>query len=417
MGYFLHHVFLQLSLFFGLGGIKGYEWKIVSIVKHSLNFVHILFAIDSNRSIWNNCFGKEIMSEKRRIIFHVDMDHFFTAVEEREHPEYKGKPVIVGADPKGGKGRGVVSTCNYEARKFGVRSGMPISKAWKLCPQAIYLPVNYELYTKVSERIMSLLRKYADKFEQWGIDEAFLDVTSKVKDYAEAEALATEIKREIYEKEGLTCSIGVGPNKLVAKIASDYKKPDGLTLVREEEAENFLAPLPVRKLLWVGRKTEQKLKAMGIKTIGELAHYDPTALAEVFGVMGTQMYLMAHGIDRSKVEERGEIKSISREKTFEEDTSNFDFVLKALDELSEEVHKDVLRQNLYFKTVTVKVRYENFETHTHSKTLPLITNQLEELKKTSKELLEAYLRRDRKIRLIGVRVSNFTSAKKQRTLV
>jgi DNA polymerase IV (DinB-like DNA polymerase) len=357
------------------------------------------------------------MSEKRRIIFHVDMDHFFTAVEEREHPEYKGKPVIVGADPKGGKGRGVVSTCNYEARKFGVRSGMPISKAWKLCPQAIYLPVNYELYTKVSERIMSLLRKYADKFEQWGIDEAFLDVTSKVKDYAEAEALATEIKREIYEKEGLTCSIGVGPNKLVAKIASDYKKPDGLTLVREEEAENFLAPLPVRKLLWVGRKTEQKLKAMGIKTIGELAHYDPTALAEVFGVMGTQMYLMAHGIDRSKVEERGEIKSISREKTFEEDTSNFDFVLKALDELSEEVHKDVLRQNLYFKTVTVKVRYENFETHTHSKTLPLITNQLEELKKTSKELLEAYLRWDRKIRLIGVRVSNFTSAEKQRTLL
>ncbi|MDI6806177.1 MAG: DNA polymerase IV, partial [Candidatus Bathyarchaeia archaeon] len=135
------------------------------------------------------------MNEKRRIIFHVDMDHFFTAVEEREHPEYKGKPVIVGADPKAGKGRGVVSTCNYEARKFGVRSGMPISKAWKLCPQAVYLPVNYELYTKVSERIMGLLRKYADKFEQWGIDEAFLDVTSKVKDYAEAEALARRIKR------------------------------------------------------------------------------------------------------------------------------------------------------------------------------------------------------------------------------
>ncbi|MDI6691656.1 MAG: DNA polymerase IV, partial [Candidatus Bathyarchaeota archaeon] len=329
------------------------------------------------------------MNEKRRIIFHVDMDHFFTAVEEREHPEYKGKPVIVGADPKAGKGRGVVSTCDYEARKFGVRSGMPISKAWKLCPQAVYLPVNYELYTKVSERIMGLLRKYADKFEQWGIDEAFLDVTSKVKDYAEAEALARRIKREIYEREGLTCSVGIGPNKLVAKIASDYKKPDGLTVVREEEAENFLAPLPVRKLLWVGRKTEQKLKAMGIKTIVDLAHYDPTALAEVFGAMGTQMYLMAHGIDKSEVEERGEIKSISRETTFEEDTSNFEFVLKTLDELSEEVHKDVLNQNLYFKTVTVKVRYENFETHTHSKTLPLITNSLEELKKTSKELLQA----------------------------
>ncbi|MGQ9507310.1 MAG: DNA polymerase IV [Candidatus Bathycorpusculaceae bacterium] len=356
------------------------------------------------------------MNEKRRIIFHVDMDHFFTAIEEREHPEYKGKPVIVGADPKTGKGRGVVSTCNYEARKFGVRSGMPISKAWKLCPQAVYLPVNYELYTKVSERIMGLLRKYADKFEQWGIDEAFLDVTSKVKDYTEAEALAQEIKKEIFENEGLTCSIGIGPNKLIAKIASDHKKPDGLTLVKEEEAEKFLAPLPVRKLLWVGRKTEQKLKAMGIKTIGDLAHYDPTALAEIFGVMGTQMYLMAHGIDKSEVEERGEIKSISRETTFEEDTSNFELVLKTLDELSEEVCNDVLKQNLHFKTVTVKVRYENFETHTHSKTLPLITNSLEELKKTSKELLQAYLRYDRKIRLVGVRVSNFTSAEKQRTL-
>jgi len=356
------------------------------------------------------------MGEKKRIIFHVDMDHFFTAVEEREHPEFKGKPVIVGADPKEGKGRGVVSTCNYEARSFGVRSGMPISRAWKLCPEAVYLPVNYELYTKVSNEIMGMLRKYADKFEQWGIDEAFLDVTSKVKDYAEAEALARQIKKEIYEKQKLTCSIGIGPNKLVAKIASDFQKPDGLTAVKEEETEKFLAPLPVRKLLWVGRKTEQKLKAIEIKTIGDLARYDPTVLTEGFGVVGTQIYLMAHGIDRSEVEERGEIKSISRDITFEEDTSNLELVLNTLDKLSEEVYKDVLRQNLFFKTVTVKVRYENFETHTHSKTLPFITNRLQDLKKIAKELLQAYLRPDRKIRLIGVRVSSFVSAEKQKTL-
>jgi DNA polymerase IV (DinB-like DNA polymerase) len=356
------------------------------------------------------------MTEKKRIIFHLDMDHFFTAVEERVHPEFKGKPVIVGADPKGGKGRGVVSTCNYEARKFGVRSGMPISKAWRLCPEAVYLPVNYELYTKVSNDIMSILRKYADRFEQWGIDEAFLDVSSKVKDYAEAEALARQIKNEIYEKEKLTCSIGIGPNKLVAKIASDFQKPDGLTIVREEETEKFLAPLSVRKLLWVGRKTEQKLGAMGIKTIGDLARYDPTVLAEAFGVMGTQIYLNAHGIDRSEVQERGEIKSISRDTTFEEDTSNFDFVLRTLDGLSEEVYEDVVKHQLYFKTVTVRVRYENFETHTHSKTLPFITNRLQDLKKTAKELIQAYLRPDRKVRLVGVRVSNFVSAEKQKTL-
>lgn len=356
------------------------------------------------------------MAEKKKIIFHLDMDHYFTAVEERKHPEFKGKPMIVGADPKGGKGRGVVSTCNYEARKFGVRSGMPISRAWKLCPEAVYLPVNYELYAKVSNDIMDLLRKYAHKFEQWGIDEAFLDVSFKAKDYAEVEALALKIKAEIYEKQKLTCSIGIGSNKLVAKIASDFQKPDGLTIVREEEAEKFLAPLPVRKLLWVGRKTEQKLAAMGIRTIGDLAHYDPAILAEAFGVMGTQIYLMAHGIDRSEVQERGEIKSTSRDTTFEEDTADFDFILKTLDRLSEEVHKDILKQQLYFKTVTIRVRYENFETHTHGKTLPFITNRLQDLEKTARELMQAYLRPDRKIRLIGVRVSNFVSAEKQKTL-
>jgi DNA polymerase IV (DinB-like DNA polymerase) len=278
------------------------------------------------------------------------------------------------------------------------------------------MPVNYELYTKVSNEIMDLVRKYADKFEQWGIDEAFLDVSSKVKDFAEAEALARQIKREIYEKENLTCSIGIGPNKLVAKIASDFQKPDGLTTVIEEEAEKFLARLPVRKLLWVGRKTEQKLKAMGIQTIGDLARYDPSVLTENFGVMGTQLYLMAHGIDRSEVQEREGIKSISRDITFDEDTANFDFVLNTLDKLSEEVHKDTLKQQLYFKTVTVRVRYENFETHTHSKTLPFITNRLQDLKKTAKELIQDYLVQERKVRLVGVRVSNFVSAEKQKTL-
>jgi len=356
------------------------------------------------------------MSEKKRIILHVDMDHFFTAIEEKTHPEFRGKPVVVGADPKEGKGRGVVSTCNYEARKYGVKSGMPISKAWKLCPQAIYLPVNYEIYTKVSERIMEILRKYADKFESWGIDEAFLDITEKVGDYAEAEALASQIKREILEKEGLTCSIGIGPNKLMAKIASDCQKPNGLTLVKPEDVEKFLAHLPVRKLLWVGRRTEQKLLTMEIKTIGDLAHYDPAVLAETFGVVGKQLYLMAHGVDKSEVEERSQIKSVSREKTFDEDTDNYNLIFKTLDKLAEEVHGDISRHNFYFKTVTIKARYENFETHTHSRTLSFITNRLDDLKKNARELLQIYLKPERKIRLIGVRISSFFSAEKQMTL-
>jgi DNA polymerase IV (DinB-like DNA polymerase) len=344
------------------------------------------------------------------------MDHFYTAVEIREHPEYKGKPVIVGADPKQGKGRGVVSTSNYEARKAGVRSGMPISRAWKLCPEAVYLPPNFPLYIRVSNEIMEIARSYADKFEQWGIDETFLDVSSKAQDFTEAETLAKKLKQEIYEKQRLTCSIGVAPNKLVAKIASDLQKPDGLTVVREDEVQKFLEPLPVRKLLWVGRKTEEKLKAMGVHTIGDLARHDPTVLAETFGVMGTQLYLMAHGLDRSGVEQRTEVKSISHETTFEEDTADAAAVQEALDALSEEVAKEARSQSFFFKTVTVKVRYQNFETHTRGKTLPFMTNRAQDLKKTARELLQPYLRADRKIRLIGVRVSTLVSGEKQRTL-
>ena len=357
------------------------------------------------------------MSEKRRMIFHFDMDHFFTAVEEREHPELKGKPVIVGADPKGGAGRGVVSTSNYEAREFGVRSGMPISRAWKLCPEAVYLPVNYEFYVKVSNEIMDTLRKHADKFEQWGIDEAFLDVTSSVNDYASVEALAMQIRDEIYATEKLTCSVGVSSNKLVAKIASDFQKPNGLTIVKQEEVESFLAPLPVRKLLWVGRKTGQKLENMGIRTIGDLGRCDPTVLADTFGELGKQLHLMARGVDSGEVQERGWIKSISRESTFQEDTTDFEAVLKTLDQLSEEVVEDVLRQRVQFRTITIRVRYENFETHIHSRTLSFITNRLQDVEKTARELLKPYLKPGRRVRLVGVRVSNLVSAEKQRTLV
>ena len=352
-----------------------------------------------------------------RIIFHVDMDQFFAAVEEKERPEIRGKPVVVGADPKQGMGRGVVSTCNYEARKYGVKSGIPITRAWRLCPSAVYLPVNYSLYRKVSARIMRILRSYADKFEPWGLDEAFLDVTSRVKNFGEAEKLAQKIKNEVYEKEGLTCSIGVGTNKLVAKIGSDFKKPDGLTVVRGEDVKACLAPLRVSKLLWVGRKTENKLNSMGIKTIGDLASYDAPILVEKFGVAGTQLYLSAQGIDNSEVKEQWTRKSMSREITFEEDTSNFNIIFETLDAISEDLHRELTASNFTFKTTTVKIRYSNFETHTHSKSLPLFTDRLKDIQKSARELMQAYLRPDRKIRLIGVRLSNLFSTKKQMKLI
>ncbi|HEX9261252.1 MAG TPA: DNA polymerase IV, partial [Candidatus Bathyarchaeia archaeon] len=206
-------------------------------------------------------------------------------------------------------------------------------------------------------------------------------------------------------------------NKLVAKIASDFRKPDGITVIKEEEVEGFLAPMPVRKLLWIGHKTEAKLKTIGVTTIGELARFDPTVLTEMFGVMGLQMHLMARGIDNSEVVQHTEVKSISHETTFEEDTDEVETVLKALDELSEAVVQEVDSQNLFFKTVTVKIRYENFETHTYSKTLSFQTNRKQDLSKISRELLGTHLKGGRKVRLIGVRVSSFISAEKQKTLV
>jgi DNA polymerase IV (DinB-like DNA polymerase) len=351
-----------------------------------------------------------------RVIIHVDMDHFYSAVEEREHPEYKGKPVNVGADPKEGKGRGVVSTCNYEARKFGVRSGMPISRAWKRCPDAIYLQPDFKLYRKVSSKIMIILGKYADKFQRWGLDEAFLDISSRVRDFEEAKRIAEAIKQEIYDKEELTCSVGVGPSKLVAKIASDFDKPDGLTVVEEEAVQDFLAPLSVRELLWIGKKTERKLNKMGIKTIGDLASYDVSVLNEKFGVMGTQYHLMACGIDESEVTEREEVKSVGREITFDEDTSDLDLILETLDELSKAINRELRKLNVLFKTVTVKVRFKNFETHSHGKTLPFFTDRLQDLQKTARKLAEKYLYQNRKIRLIGVRASTIVSREEQTTL-
>ena len=354
--------------------------------------------------------------KRRRIILHVDMDKFFAAVEERENPEIRGKPVVVGADPKEGTGRGVVSTSNYEARKYGVTSGIPIARAWRLCPAAVYLPVNYSLYQKVSARIMAILRGYAEKFERWGLDEAFLDVSSRVKNFKEAEKLAQKIKKEVYEKERLTCSVGVGPNKLVAKICSDFEKPDGLTVVRAEDEKAFLSPLRVRKLLWVGRKTENRLNMMGIQTIGDLANYDASVLAEKFGAGGTQLYLMAQGIDNSEVQEHWEKKSMSREITFEEDTCDSKLIFETLDALSKDLHHELTTSNFTFKTITVKIRYENFETHTHGKTLPFFTDRLKDIQKSSRDLVQDYLRSDRKIRLIGVRLSNLFSTEKQTRL-
>jgi DNA polymerase IV (DinB-like DNA polymerase) len=345
------------------------------------------------------------------------MDQFFAAVEERENPKIRGKPVVVGADPKGGTGRGVVSTSNYVAREYGIKSGIPIAKAWRLCPTAVYLPPNYRFYQEVSAKIMAILRGYADKFEQWGLDEAFLDVTSRVNGFEDAEVLAQKIKKEVHAKEKLTCSVGVGPNKLVAKVGSDFKKPNGLTVVTEEDATSFLAPLSVRKLLWVGKKTENRLNLLGIKTIGDLANYDASILVEKFGSSGTQLYLSAQGVDDSPIQEHWERKSMSREVTFEEDTSDLKLIYETLDAISDDLQSELEASMFVFKTITVKIRYDNFETHTHGKTLPFCTDRLKDIQNGARALVRDYLRNYRRVRLVGVRLSNLFSTKKQKRLI
>jgi len=341
-----------------------------------------------------------------RVILHVDLDAFFPSVEVRERPEFNGKPVVVGADPKEGRGRGVVSSASYEARKFGIKSAMPISRAWKLCPNCVYLRPHFDLYIPASNSIMKILRSHADKFEQGGIDEAYLDISSQVKDFEEAREFAKQLMEEVLEKERLTCSVGVAPNKLVAKIASDFKKPYGLTVVKEEDVKEFLFLLNVRKIPGVGPKTERILKEANIETISDLASAKPEMLTRLFGVWGVRLHEFANGIDSSEVVEEYETKSIGRDTTFEKDADDEARILQVLDELAEEVHEDVSANGFKFKTITVRVRYQHFDTHTRSKSLLFPTNDLNILRNNAKRLIAPFLRGNKKIRLIGVRVSN-----------
>jgi DNA polymerase IV (DinB-like DNA polymerase) len=340
-----------------------------------------------------------------RIILHVDLDAFFPSVEVREHPELKGRPVIVGADPKGGKGRGVVSSASYEAREFGVRSAMPISRAWKLCPDAVYLRPHFDLYLRASERVMKILKSHANKFEQAGIDEAYLDISGRAKDFEEASDFAEKLMKEVLEEEKLRCSVGVAPNKMLAKIGSDYKKPYGLTVIRGEDAEDFLSPLRVRKIPGVGPKTERRLRELKIETIGDLAATDPDLFAKQFGCWGFKVHGYAKGIDHRDVVERGDTKSIGREVTFEEDMDDGGQILGILNELAEEVHKELIDAGFRFKTTTIKVRYQHFDTYTRAKSLPFLTNDLHILRNNAKRLIDPFLRGNKKIRLIGLRVS------------
>jgi len=347
-----------------------------------------------------------------RIVLHVDMDSFYTAVEKRERPELKDKPVIIIEGPQHNLERGAVAACSYEARRFGVRSGMAASAAHRLCPDGVYLKPNHMLYEEVSRRIMDILRNYADIIEEASIDEAYLDITSSTPDYAAAEKTARGIKRVIKRKEDLTCSIGVAPNKTIAKIASDYQKPDGLTVVTPEEATKFLEPLPVDKIPGVGRKTTEELNSLGVKTIGDLARASKAVLVQRFGKNGAWMWDAANGVDETPVQEV-EKKSIGRLRTLDEDTKDWEKIRKALEPMIDEVHTQAQDEGFLYQNIGVTVIFEDYQTRSKSKTLREHTSSKQAIEETAQHLVRAFESDPRKIHRIGIKVANLKQKQQQ----
>jgi len=340
-----------------------------------------------------------------RVILHVDLDAFYASVEQREKPSLKGASLIIGADPKGGKGRGVVVACSYEARERGVRSGQPISRAYRLCSDGVYMRPNLALYGEVSYDVMVLLRKFADKFEQVSIDEAFLDVSQSCLRFGGPIELAKRAKSELKQSEGLTCSIGIAPNKSAAKICSDLQKPDGLTYADPDHVKEFLAPLPVSKISGIGRKTEQRLNELGIRTIGELAAYPPKALYKRFGKSGVWLWAIANAEEKVEVQETFVMKSIGAEHTFEIDTDDWSAIDERLLALIDSVHIRLLDEKMICRTVTLKIRFMGFETYTRARTVRFPTSSKDVIADAIRELSNEFRRFPKKVRLVGVRVS------------
>jgi nucleotidyltransferase/DNA polymerase involved in DNA repair len=335
------------------------------------------------------------------------MDAFYAAVEQRDRPELRGRPVIVGADPRGGRGRGVVSTASYEARPFGVASAMPISQAWRLCPQGVYLPVDMEKYARVSAQVMEILRRFTDRVEPVSIDEAFLDVTGSRRILGDGEAIARRLKDAIRAETALTASVGVAASKLVAKVASDLRKPDGLVVVPPGTEAAFLAPLPVRKLWGVGPKMEERLQRAGVHTIGDLVRLGPRLLERKLGTHGHDLLDLARGIDDRPVHaDPGEAKSLGQEHTYDSDTADLARLRRTLLSVADGVAARLRAHGLKARTVTLKYRDETFRTLTRAETRRAPTDSGDELFAVAWKLFQG-VHGPRKVRLLGVYASGF----------
>ena len=330
------------------------------------------------------------------------MDSFYASVEIRDDPTLAGKPVVIGSDPQNGAGRGVISTCSYEARQFGLHSGMPISRAWHLCPHAVYIRPSKK-YATVSAEIMQILKEMVSKIEQVSIDEGYLDL-SPCQSWENARIHAMEIKSRILSQEKLTCSIGIAPARSYAKIASDLQKPDGLTIITPENLKAILYPLPASKIPGIGKKSYSALEERGINTIHHLAETDIQVLQDIFGVWAVRVREIASGFDVSGLKDQGPRQSIGKETTFIEDTQDLNIIERTLHELTREVHEELVQKNARCRTIGIRIRYTGFHTITRALSWPHPDNNELLILKTALSLFQEYWSGD-PVRLIGIRLS------------
>ncbi len=344
-------------------------------------------------------------------ILHADMDAFFSAVEQRENPELKGEAVIVGGVNL--NNRGVVSTASYEARKFGVHSAMPVAQAKKLCPDGIYLPARHGLYEQASKEIFSILKRYTPLVEKLSIDEAFLDVQGCERLYGSAVEIAQKIKSEVKSETDLTISVGVSINKFLAKLASDYDKPDGLTVIKKDDVKNFMRNLDINKIWGVGDVFAAKLAEEKIYKASDIWSYSLEELQRRYGKAGVKLFFLSRGIDKREVKSRSEIKSVSHEETFADNISDREKLFAYLFKMSEKVSFRLHSNSLKGGTVFIKVRYADFSTYSRQKSLKVAVNSSEEIYQRAKELLTQNNLLKKPIRLLGIGVSNLCQEGKE----
>jgi len=333
------------------------------------------------------------------------MDAFYASVEQRDRPGIKGKPVIVGGDPNS---RGVVAACSYEAREFGIHSAMASAAAYRLCPGAVFIRPRFDAYRAVSSEIRKIFYEYTDLVEPLSLDEAFLDVTENLKGMPSATLIAREIKKKIFQRtDGLTSSAGVSFNKFLAKVASDINKPDGITVITPEMADEFIDKLPIRKFFGVGKVTEEKMLNLGIKTGADLKTYKKEQLIQIFGKFGSYFYDIAHGMDERPVEPNRIRKSIGKETTFSEDLDDTDQMFEILDDIAVRLEDLVIKREAKGRTITLKIKYFDFQSITRSVTIDEPADNASVIMKFVKPLLSKTEAGKKKVRLLGISISNF----------